>query len=503
MASAVLAPYANARQSSDQQVISRIARIYFRAGELDEVVARLGKSENQLQFSYAEFVQLGGTLYGTSNPTLVRIQAFYKYALTLDRTIQHMRVLDSYISSLNQLNTKEAADFIAEQLPDPNTADPLKLVTFNPKFALLRSLAALDNGHYLSDPMDKNANVTLQGSWDSSNDVELRNAFRRSTARISLFNMFIKLMKRYQAASKRSVVFMSDDIANASNAGPFMNNPINCAPGMMPRFVDSQDRPVPADLAIIKRNGKEYVNTGLVDINKSGCQPMISLDARRRRRRTSARKPATGVRRRRRTTRLPSLGQLMSARSRYRRPVVRRRRPRRTTYRSMLGMNSAMTVNNPLSTFPSQLPFSASARRRRRPAIRRRPRSMRAMLVTPSITMAARRRRRRSSLLHRRRRPSMLATLAARRRRRSTLLRRRRVPRGYGASSILRAMSITPAVSMAARRRRRPTVHRRRRPTMYATMAATLAARRRRYAMRALTVNTPMMAARRRYRPKY
>jgi hypothetical protein len=559
-----LAAYASKRQPADQQVILRIARDYFEPGELDELSAVLGKPISAIRFDYGEYIVLErgmldprkyGKLIGNNNrddnlgqiqvaavvanqaqgvaavqavddrnvygySSANRIIAFYRFALTIDLAIGHMRLLDSYVTNIGKINTESALAFLEDQLPDDvPTANDAATIR---KIPILRLLDRLSRGEYIREPDLGNewrfdAGAGSQG-YSAANAAKLKIAFKRSSARVSVFNMFLKLMARYKAAYTRmdADVFMNDDMITAFGEGKLYGSKLRCGPGMRAVYRSGPNAPIPANILYLP-NGRinPHAPISVADSTCEAAIPIGALGARRRtRRRVSTTKRHPAVRRvvRRRTTsrRLPSLADLMSARTRRHRTTRRRvaaAPKKRTVHRRRVTYRAAVSspFGDPAGLLPlgtetqDKLPFDAAARRRRRTALTKR----RVVTRRPVHRVV----RRASSGVRRYGAASILRAMAirppgmeARRRRRTTTTLRRRRPVvhrrrtvRHSTASLLRSMLVKPSVAMARRRRRTSTTIRRRRPTVRRTVRRVV-----RRPMRAMTVPTGMAARRRR-----
>ncbi len=156
------------------------------------------------------------------------------------------------------------------------------------------SIAGVTGGaipHYITD----NAGAGVNGrTWDAIKQLyksgketkymfceRLSEAVTDSGVLSDMQNMFYELQKKYLL--RRSTTTLGYRTQNPLNMLAHRNRAdgyattFGCGPGMRTKFLDYDGLEVEPKRAIITRNGKQYVNTGLVDPDRSYCTAAIPL----------------------------------------------------------------------------------------------------------------------------------------------------------------------------------------------------------------------------------
>jgi hypothetical protein len=109
----------------------------------------------------------------------------------------------------------------------------------------------------------------------------LSDAYIQSHVNMDLNNMYTNLQKFYLEKRALSTLGYSPhnpvDFMNFRNRQDGYASTFNCGPGMVPRFIGHNGEDVPYRHAVIERNGKQFINTALVDPDRSYCTATIPV----------------------------------------------------------------------------------------------------------------------------------------------------------------------------------------------------------------------------------
>lgn len=126
---------------------------------------------------------------------------------------------------------------------------------------------------------------TLVAAMEKKEGLEfcprLAKAFVESKASFAMNQRWFALQQQY--TQKRQTTTLGIDYYNPMQMLQNRNKldgykgTFNCGPGMTPRFIGHDGSTVPESLAIIERNGRKFINTALVDPDRSYCDLAVPL----------------------------------------------------------------------------------------------------------------------------------------------------------------------------------------------------------------------------------
>ena len=93
---------------------------------------------------------------------------------------------------------------------------------------------------------------------------------------------YADLMQKFWVALKGSGVVLGSNLntwVQSLDQGPLLGRRFHtCAPGQVPQFFNKNKDSIPPSEAITWRNGRPYINEGVVDMSMGGCTPGVGVD---------------------------------------------------------------------------------------------------------------------------------------------------------------------------------------------------------------------------------
>lgn len=110
----------------------------------------------------------------------------------------------------------------------------------------------------------------------------MRDSASTSGLRDYIGGKYADLMQKFWVAVKTSGLVMGDTPftwAQSLDTGPLLGRRFHsCAPGQIPTFVNQYGETIPPSEAITWRQGRPFLNEGVVDMSRGGCGPAIGAD---------------------------------------------------------------------------------------------------------------------------------------------------------------------------------------------------------------------------------
>ena len=112
--------------------------------------------------------------------------------------------------------------------------------------------------------------------------TNLKDAAMSSGLRDYVGGKYADLMQKFWVALKGSGVVLGSNLdtwVQSLDQGPLLGRRFHtCAPGQVPQFFNKNKDSIPPSEAITWRNGRPYINEGVVDMSMGGCTPGIGVD---------------------------------------------------------------------------------------------------------------------------------------------------------------------------------------------------------------------------------